>query len=52
MPERDFPLLVDLYRRGELRLDTMVERIGLDDVNAAFDAIRSGDAVRRVIVYA
>lgn len=51
VPERDFPLLIDLYRRGELRLDAMVERIGLDDINAAFDAIRTGDAVRRVIVF-
>lgn len=51
VPERDFPLLLDLYRRGEVQLDAIVERIGLDDINAAFDAIRTGDAVRRVIIY-
>jgi len=51
VPERDFPLLVDLYSTGELRMDAIVQRIALDDINAAFDAIRRGDAVRNVIVY-
>lgn len=51
VPERDFPLLVDLYSTGELRMDAIVQRIALDDINAAFDAIRRGDAVRSVIVY-
>ena len=51
VPERDFPLLIDLYRSGELRMDSLVQRIPLDGINDAFDAIRRGDAVRSVIVY-
>ena len=51
VPERDFPLLIDLYRSGELRMDALVQRIALDDINDAFDAIRRGEAVRSVIVY-
>ena len=51
VPDRDFPLLLELYRDGALRIDPLVRRIGLDDINGAFDLIRSGDAVRSVIVY-
>jgi len=50
-PQADFPMLVSLYRAGRLRLDPLIERCGLDDVNAAFDRIRRGEAVRSVIVY-
>jgi Zn-dependent alcohol dehydrogenase len=51
VPDRDFPRLLELYRDGALRIDPLVRRIGLDDINGAFDLIRSGDAVRSVIVY-
>jgi S-(hydroxymethyl)mycothiol dehydrogenase len=37
LPSRDFPMLVDLYRRGRLDLDAFVsEEIALDDVEGAF----------------
>jgi S-(hydroxymethyl)glutathione dehydrogenase / alcohol dehydrogenase len=49
---RDFPRLVRLAEQGRLKLDDMVSRrIGLDDVNDAFDAMRSGEVIRSVIVY-
>lgn len=51
VPERDFSILIDLYRSGELRMDSIVQRIKLDDINDAFDAIRRGEAIRSVIVY-
>ncbi len=51
VPERDFARLLDLYREGALQIDPLVRRIALDDINVAFDAIRSGDAIRSVIVY-
>ena len=51
VPDRDFPRLLEWYRDGALRIDPLVRRIGLDDINGAFDLIRSGDAVRSVIVY-
>jgi S-(hydroxymethyl)glutathione dehydrogenase/alcohol dehydrogenase len=51
VPDRDFPRLLALYGDGALRLDPLVRRIALDDINAAFDEIRTGDAVRSVVVY-
>ncbi|MBX3594209.1 Zn-dependent alcohol dehydrogenase [Sphingomonas sp.] len=49
----DLPRLVQMYLDGILDLDTMVaERIGLADINHAFDNLRRGDAVRSVIEFA
>ncbi|MDO5093917.1 MAG: S-(hydroxymethyl)mycothiol dehydrogenase [Propionibacteriaceae bacterium] len=51
LPSRDFPMLVDLYRRGQLPLDAFVtEEIGLGDVEAAFDAMGRGDVLRSVVI--
>lgn len=51
LPERDFPMLIDLYRQGRLDLDAFVtERIGLQDVEAAFDKMAGGDVLRSVIM--
>ncbi len=51
LPTRDFPMLVDLYRRGRLDLDAFVtEEIGLGDVEAAFDRMHGGDVLRSVVV--
>ena len=45
-PERDFPLTLDLYRRGRLPLDRLVShRLPLDEVNAAFELMRGGEAI-------
>jgi S-(hydroxymethyl)mycothiol dehydrogenase len=49
---RDFPLLAGWYRDGRLLLDELVsERIGLDDVGRAFEAMRRADRLRSVIVF-
>jgi S-(hydroxymethyl)mycothiol dehydrogenase len=49
---RDFPLLARWYREGRLLLDELVsERIGLDGVAAAFEAMRRADQLRSVIVF-
>jgi S-(hydroxymethyl)glutathione dehydrogenase/alcohol dehydrogenase len=49
---RDIPRLIDLYRRGAIMLDELIDRrIGLDDVNEALDALARGEGARRVIVY-
>jgi len=51
LPSRDFPMLVDLYRQGRLDLDAFVtEEIGLADVEAAFDTMHHGDALRSVVI--
>lgn len=49
---RDFPLLARWYREGRLRLDELVsDRIGLDDVGRAFEAMHHADRLRSVIVF-
>ena len=47
---KDIPILVDLYRKGDLLLDELVSKtIKLDDVNAAFDDMKTGTVARSVI---
>jgi Zn-dependent alcohol dehydrogenase len=49
-PDRDFPLILDLYARGRLPLDRLVtHRLPLDEVGRAFELMGSGDAVRVVL---
>jgi Zn-dependent alcohol dehydrogenase len=49
-PARDFPALLELYRRGRLPLDRLVSlRLPLDAVEDAFDAMRGGEALRVVL---
>ena len=51
LPERDFPTLVDLHMQGRLPLEKFVtERIGLDDVEAAFDKMHQGTVLRSVVI--
>jgi S-(hydroxymethyl)mycothiol dehydrogenase len=50
LPERDFPMLIDLYEQGRLPLEKFVtERIGINDVEAAFDAMKAGKVLRSVV---
>ncbi|WP_439031021.1 S-(hydroxymethyl)mycothiol dehydrogenase [Gordonia terrae] len=50
LPERDFPMLVDLYQQGRLPLEKFVtERITLDRVEEAFDSMHAGDVLRSVV---
>lgn len=51
LPERDFPMLVDLYQQGRLPLERFVtERIKLDDVEEAFHTMHGGTVLRSVVV--
>jgi len=51
LPSRDFPMLIDLYLQGRLNLDAFVtEKIGLGDVEQAFDKMHSGSVLRSVVV--
>lgn len=46
----EFPRLLNLWRNGRLDLDNMIsQRLTLDDVNDAFDAMKSGEVIRQVI---
>lgn len=50
LPSRDFPMLIDLYRQGRFDLDAFVtEKIGLDEVEAAFEKMHHGDVLRSVV---
>ena len=52
MLERDFPRLAELHLEGRLPIDRLIsERIGMDDVNRAFDRMRAGDGARRVVLF-
>jgi S-(hydroxymethyl)glutathione dehydrogenase / alcohol dehydrogenase len=52
-PERDFPLTLDLYRRGRLPLDRLVShRLPLEEVQRGFELMHSGDALRVVLDHA
>ncbi|MBA3287706.1 MAG: S-(hydroxymethyl)mycothiol dehydrogenase, partial [Acidimicrobiia bacterium] len=47
LPTRDFPMLIDLYRKGRLDLDRFVsEEIGLDAVEDAFHKMERGEVLR------
>jgi S-(hydroxymethyl)mycothiol dehydrogenase len=50
LPSRDFPMLVELYKQGRFDLDAFVsERIGLGDIEAAFDKMHAGEVLRSVV---
>ena len=50
LPNRDFPMLVDQYRLGRLDLDGFVtERIGIADVEPAFERMTAGKVLRSVV---
>ena len=51
LPSRDFPMLVSHYKQGNLDLDAFVtERIGLGEVEQAFEKMHSGAVLRSVVV--
>ncbi|MDN5755677.1 MAG: S-(hydroxymethyl)mycothiol dehydrogenase [Arthrobacter sp.] len=50
LPSRDFPMLVEQYKLGRLDLDAFVtERIGLGDIEAAFEKMHDGTVLRSVV---
>jgi Zn-dependent alcohol dehydrogenase len=52
VPARDFPMLARLYLDGRLPIDRLItNRVGLDEVNSAFDLMRAGARGRSVITF-
>ena len=50
LPERDFPMYVALAQQGRFPLEKFVnERIGLNDVEAAFETMKAGKVLRSVV---
>jgi alcohol dehydrogenase len=51
VPIRDVPRYVELYRQGRLAVDRLLsERVGLDELNEAFDRLATGRTIRQVLV--
>jgi S-(hydroxymethyl)mycothiol dehydrogenase len=51
LPERDFPMLIDLHLQGRLPLERFVtETIDLDAVEEAFHKMERGEVLRSVVV--
>jgi S-(hydroxymethyl)glutathione dehydrogenase / alcohol dehydrogenase len=49
---RDVARIIGFYREGRLKLDELIaQRISLDQVNAAFETMKSGELARSVITY-
>jgi alcohol dehydrogenase len=52
VPKRDIPRLIELYQKGRLPVDRLLtHRLGLDEVNAGFDRLARGEAVRQAILF-
>lgn len=52
VPRRDIPRYIALYQAGLLPVDKLLsDTIALEDVNAAFDVLAKGEAVRQVIAF-
>ncbi|HUQ40337.1 MAG TPA: Zn-dependent alcohol dehydrogenase [Acidimicrobiales bacterium] len=50
--QKDVPKLVDLYQKGELKLDELISHtIPLEGVNDAFETMKTGEVARSVIQY-
>jgi alcohol dehydrogenase len=51
IPARDIPRFIDLWREGRLPVEKLVSsEIHLSDINAAFDSLARGEAIRQVIL--
>jgi NDMA-dependent alcohol dehydrogenase len=49
---RDFPLLIDLYMNGKLKLDELVsQQYRLDQINEAYDVMLTGSVARGIVVF-
>ena len=52
VPARDLPRYVALYKQGKLPVDKLLtHRLALDDINAGFERLREGRAVRQVVTF-
>lgn len=51
VPIRDIPRYIGLFRKGRLPVDRLMsEKVGFDDLNAAFDRLAEGATVRQLLI--
>jgi alcohol dehydrogenase len=52
VPVRDIPRFIALFKQGLLPVDRLVSStLALDDINAAFDELAAGRAVRQMVIF-
>ena len=52
VPTRDIPRYIELYRAGRLPVDRLLtHRLGLAEINAGFDRLARGEAIRQVVLF-
>lgn len=52
VPSRDIPRFLGLYRRGKLPVERLLtHRMPLEDINAGFDRLADGSAIRQVVEF-
>ncbi len=52
IPSRDIPRFIAMYQAGLLPVDRLMSHtLELDDINAAFDVLDRGEAVRQVVLF-
>ncbi|MDR7419606.1 MAG: zinc-dependent alcohol dehydrogenase family protein [Armatimonadota bacterium] len=52
VPRRDIPRFLDLHATGVLPVDILLTRsLPLEDINAGFDALRDGRAIRQLLTF-
>jgi Zn-dependent alcohol dehydrogenase len=52
VPSRDLPRYIELYQQGKLPVNKlMTGRLKLEDINAGFDLLHEGKAVRQVVTF-
>lgn len=52
VPARDIPRYIALHRAGRLRVDALLtHRLAFEDINAGFDRLARGEAVRQVVLF-
>jgi S-(hydroxymethyl)glutathione dehydrogenase/alcohol dehydrogenase len=51
-PVTDTPKILDWYSEGKLAIDPLItHRIPLEEINSGFDLMKSGKAIRTVVVF-
>ena len=51
-PRQDFPLILDLYLAGKLKLEELISRVyRLEEINTAFEEMCTGKLIRGVITF-
>lgn len=50
VPVRDIPRFINLYRKGQLPVDALLDGvIGFEELNAGFDRLATGSALRQIL---